>query len=163
MRLLFLFIFVTIQHVTFAQNLPEWAQQKFQEQSSFLNISDSLTPRFLEADFDGDGNEDIVITVKNKEKGNKIGLIFYLRSGNQHIVGAGDPFGAGGSDFKWADKWTIFTNEKTYQTTYNSNGDIQGTEQILLKNPAVHIQTEDGIGGLIYFDGEQFIWIQHGD
>ena len=154
--ILTLLLFIPVQ--IFAQDLPEWAEAQLNSAQDFQQ-SDFLSPSFFESDFNGDGENDIAMPVVNEDK---FGIAFFLKNDSVFFAGAGKSFGPGGNDFSWADEWEIFDKEKTYQITFKENGDIDGEEEVLLENPAISIRQSEGSGGLIYFNGEKFVWIHQG-
>lgn len=128
-------------------------------------IATYLKPSFLRADFDGDGINDIVALVVERNT-NKKGIL--LISGSKYFVfGAGTNFGNGSDDFKWASGWGIYNKKIAYQTAVNSEGDLIGSKEKKLKRTAFYIyQVEDGApvsGGIIYWNDNKYIWIQQGD
>jgi len=128
-------------------------------------IASYLKSSFLQADFDGDGVKDVVALVierKTKKKG------ILLISGTKYFVfGAGTNFGNGSDDFKWAGGWKIYNKKTAYETMVNIDGDLIGSKIRKLKRTAFFIyQLEDGepvSGGIIYWNGKKYIWIQQGD
>ena len=152
----------------FAQStskMPEWGFERFNEQISteIFQIGEFVDPRFLEADFTGDGAKDLAIPVERKDNG-KRGVLILFKSENMYfLAGGGNTFGPRGNDFKWLDIWSVNSDKTTYGTTFYSNGDIKGTEEVRLNHPAISVREEEGSGGLIYYDGEKFVWIHQGD
>lgn len=143
--------------------LPEWASTKLKKYQSAFQRSYRLLPSFLVEDFTGDGAHDIAIFV-SKKSNNKQGILFLFGEDDKMFVsGAGNSFGPGGDDFKWADDWELFIESKTFETTFLDNGDVDGSKEMTLSRPAVSIREEEGSGGLIYFNGEKFTWIHQGD
>lgn len=143
--------------------LPELALVKWKKYESTFERTYKLLPSFLEEDFSGDGTVDIAIFV-SKISDDKKGILFLFGEDDKMFIsGAGNSFGPGGDDFKWADYWELFTESKTYETTFLENGDIDGSREVTLEYPAISIREEEGSGGLIYFNGEKFIWIHQGD
>ena len=158
MRITILTFLLLFPFQVFAQDLPSWAKEQLNSAQDFQQ-SDFLTPNFLEIDFNGDGKTDTAISIVNEDK---FGIAFLLKDDSVFVVGAGNSFGSGGDNFSWADEWEVFEKEKTYQITFKENGDIDGEEEVLLENPAISIRQSEGSGGLIYFNGEKFIWIHQG-
>ena len=152
----------------FAQStneIPEWGFERFKKHmpDEIFKIGEFVDPLFLEADFTGDGNEDLAIPIERKDNGKK-GILILCKSENTHfLAGGGNTFGPGGNDFKWLDIWSVNNDEITYGTTFYSNGDIKGTEEVRLGHAAISVREEEGSGGLIYYDGEKFVWIHQGD
>jgi hypothetical protein len=162
MRNLFISLMILSPLIGVAQELPEWAEQRLSAHETVFQINNSFNPIFYEADFDGDGKSDIAIAVKNKLRNDISGIVFYLKSDTYFLAGAGNGFGNAGGDFSWVNEWKIFDTQKTYQITFKENGDIDGEEEVLLENPAISIRQSEGSGGLIYFNGEKFIWVHQG-
>ncbi len=79
------------------------------------------------------------------------------------LAGAGNSFGSGGDNFDWADSWEVLDQRVTHETTFLESGDIDATREVELDHAAISIRQEEGYGGLIYYDGEKFIWIHQGD
>lgn len=158
MRITTLILLLFFPVLVYAQDLPYWAEEQLNSAQDFQQSS-FLTPSFLQSDFNGDGKTDIAIPVVNDEK---FGIAFFLKDDSVFVAGAGNSFGPGGDNFSWADEWEVFEKEKTYQITFKENGDIDGEEEVLLENPAISIRQSEGSGGLIYFNGEKFIWIHQG-
>jgi hypothetical protein len=158
MRIIILTLLLFFPVQVFAQDLPNWAEAQLNSAQDFQQ-SDFLSPSFFESDFNGDGENDIAMPVVNEDK---FGIAFFLKNDSVFVAGAGKSFGPGGNDFSWADEWEIFDKEKTYQITFKENDDIDGEEEVLLENPAISIRQSEGSGGLIYFNGEKFVWIHQG-
>jgi hypothetical protein len=124
-----------------------------------------LKQSFLQADFDGDGVKDVaalVVERKTKKKG------ILLISGDKYFVfGAGTKFGNGSDDFKWAGGWKIYNKKIAYETVVNTEGDLIGSKKKRLERTAFYIyQAEDNepvSGGIIYWSGKSYLWIQQGD
>lgn len=143
--------------------LPKWADPIYSKYKQNFERSYLLKPSFLEEDFTGDGKTDIAIFVSKKLDGKK-GILFLLQDGDKmFLAGAGNSFGSGGDNFEWADFWKVFDQRITHETTFLENGDVDGSREIKLKHSAISIREDEGSGGLIYFNGEKFIWIHLGD
>src|SRR6266496_4633045 len=70
-------------------------------------FSSHLKPSYLSGDFDGDGQPDIAILVKQKSSG-KIGSAVCHSSTNKVLfIGAGTKVGNGGDNFDWMDIWNV--------------------------------------------------------
>jgi len=143
--------------------LPEWTETKYSKYEQNFERSYKLVPSFLEEDFTGDGMTDIAIFVRKKSNDKKGGL-FLLRDGDKiFLAGAGNSFGSGGDNFEWADFWKVFDKRRTYETTFLENGDVDGSREVKLDHAAISIREDEGSGGLIYYNGEKFVWIHQGD
>ena len=150
-----------------AQNLPLWFTCAFKQNhlDSKYTLSNSLTPANLQADFNGDSSQDVAVLISEKRT-NKVGVLLMQNKGNQFFIfGAGHDFGNGSDNFNWVNHWSVYKNETAYKTNFNKKtGDIIGGKQIKLMRPAILFQnTEQESGGLIYWDGRKYIWIQQGE
>jgi hypothetical protein len=87
--------------------LPESAEEKFRKYASTYTLGDGLSQQFLEADYSGDGKQDIAIWVEQKSDGKKGILFFFEGQTEAIIVGTGTEIGSAGDDFKWAGIWEL--------------------------------------------------------
>lgn len=144
--------------------LPDWAKQQFILLSESFEHSCQLSPNILQYDLNSDGVSDIAMFVTKKSDG-KTGILFLINGQEKQyfLAGAGNPFGPGDNDYEWADKWRVFEEKVTYEMTFLPNGDIDGTQEVILQNPALSIREDEGSGGLIYYNGSKFVWIHQGD
>ena len=143
--------------------LPAWAFKKFEQFSDKYVLSDYIKPQFLEADLSGDKKPDVAILIERKVDKKKGVLILFSGVDKSFVAGAGEPLGNAGNDFEWAHRWNVFQENTTHQTVFKSNGDVAGAKEVKLDRPAIEITEEEGAGGLIYFNGKQFIWIHQAD
>ena len=132
------------------------------EFNSFLKSS------YLQADFNGDLNQDIAVFVVEKATKKKGVLIFHGKSNNYFILGAGKEFGNGSDNFNWADKWKVYKKKIANETQFDKKtGDIIGSKEIKLVRPAILIEDiEDGAtiaGGIIYWNNKEYTWIHQGE
>lgn len=131
-------------------------------------ISKSLKPAFLNVDLNADSVTDIALFVAEKKSNRKGIIIIHGQTQNFYVFGAGKDFGNGGDDFQWADQWSIFKDKPAQETQVNSqSGDLIESKSLKLNKPALLIEAlEDGTpssGGLIYWNGSSYIWIQQGE
>jgi len=126
-------------------------------------MANFLKPQYLETDFSGDKKVDLALLIERKTDKKKGILILFSENDKYFMLGAGVRVSNGSDDFMWADSWEIFTDKHTYETTFNDNLDIEGERNVKLDRPAIKIRQQEGSGGLLYFDGEKFIWIHQGD
>jgi len=89
------------------QNAPPWALAVIRNQAfiATFTVLERLTPSFLQGDFNGDGQRDVVFLIQRNTTGQQ-GLAF-LHGGSQKaiVIGAGRALGNGGADFDWLDAW----------------------------------------------------------
>ena len=150
--------------------LPAWFSDIFK--SKGLNkkyaIASFLKPLYLQADFNGDATQDIAVLVSEKATKRK-GILLIHRGTNDHfLLGAGASFSNGDKDFKWADKWQLYTKKTAFETQFDKkSGDIIGGKEVKLARPGILIEDyEDGFalaGGIIYWNGNKYIWIHQGE
>ena len=149
--------------------LPAWFLKSFNDHQ--LNTRYKIIaakPDFLEADFNGDGKNDIavqIIEIKTKKKGV---LIINAGSSDYFLFGAGTKSKSDDSEnTNWVNGWKIYRNKYAYKTLTNADGDLMGSKKILLKYPAIYLYAlEDGAeeGGLVfYWDGKKYSFIHQGD
>ena len=143
--------------------MPLWAHERLEALKSDYSASNYLKSRFLEADFSGDGKPDLALAVEKINGGKKGIIILFQESRGAFVIGAGKEFGNAGDNFQWAGNWRAFTERVTYETTFKENGDVAGGKEVKLLRPAIEIREEEGSGGLIYFNGKDFVWIHQGD
>ena len=127
-----------------------------------------VKPSLLQADFNGDGKQDIAVLVIEKATGRKGLLLIHGKTNEHFLFGAGSDFGNGGKDFKWADMWKLYKGKTAFETQHDKeSGDIIGEKEIRLARPAILIEDyEDGAalaGGLIYWNGAKYVWIHQGE
>ena len=86
-------------------DVPVWVKEEFfsKELNKKYSFGKYLTPSFLIADFDGDKRVDAAVLIVEKRTGKK-GVLIVHKSRDYYILGAGNAFGNGGDDFKWAKK-----------------------------------------------------------
>jgi len=167
----FIFLLLFIPGVGFAQtkSIPAWFINSFKNNK--LSIKYQLDayakPAFLKADFNGDGIKDIAALIIER-KTRKKGIVIMHGTTNPYFVfGAGVQFGNGGDNFKWMTGWKLYTKKVAYETQVNKNGDLIDPKKVKMKRSAVYVyKTEDlypNSGGLIYWDGKKYIWIQQGE
>jgi hypothetical protein len=135
--------------------------KKYQTQA-FLN------PSFLTADFNGDGNADQAHAVIEKKTGKKGLLVLHGNSDAYFVFGAGTRFGEDDDDYQWADLWRLYTDKTAFETQFDEEtGDIIGGKEVKLQHPGLLLMAEeDGspyAGGIIYWDGRQYVWIHQGE
>lgn len=153
--------------ISFAVNaqseLPYWAQERLKKLDGRYVPIDYLKPMVLEADFSGDSNSDLAILIEEKFDKKKGILILFAKTEKFFIVGSGNNLGPAGDNFDWAGEWGLFIGASTQETTFKKDGDIDGSREVALERPAIRIRQEEGSGGLIYFNGQKFVWIHQGD
>ncbi|WP_299985908.1 hypothetical protein [uncultured Pontibacter sp.] len=124
-------------------------------------VASWLNPKYISADFNGDGYIDTAFAVIiNDKKGIRIK---HGNTNKEYLIGAGNDFGNGGDDFDWVKNWNIVTDSVTYEVTFMENGDIDGGKEVKLKNPAFYIGTEEEGGATVAWKEGKYVWIHQAD
>jgi hypothetical protein len=90
----------------YSDAIPGWAKEVFSQKLAARYVYfNRLHPSHLEADFNGDKKQDVAILIRNKSS-RKIGIAIVLPDKGITILGAGTPFGNGGDNFDWMDRWS---------------------------------------------------------
>ena len=172
MRFVLLTIFLLLYNIANCQTsaLPSWFLNSFKkkELDKKYELSSFLKPSLLQADFTGDAIQDIAVLIIEKTTKKKGILLIHSKSNEHFIFGAGNAFENGGVDFKWADKWSVYKKKKAIETQFNKeSGDFTGEKEVVLQWPGILIENyEDGAavsGGIIYWNGHNYIWIHQGE
>jgi hypothetical protein len=153
-----------------ASTLPQWFLESFKK----LHLNDRyeikfyLKPTFLQADFNGDGVNDIAALVTEK-KTHKGGILLIHGNTDQWFVfGAGTDFGNGSDDFfNWLKKWKLYRDRVVYETTFDKDDNITGSRTVKLKRPSINLLMLEDIEpspvAVIYWNGKKYIWIHQGE
>lgn len=114
-------------------------------------INPFIQPKYLIADFNGDGINDIVVLIKNKGNNKKGFIIFHPSTQEYFIIGAGVIFEEDDAwdDLNWVDEWRI--NKER-----NNEPGIQGGPDLILKFDSIEITKKEIGGGLIYWDEKKY-------
>jgi len=133
------------------RNVPPWALKalgaEFQTQYEWY---DRVNPFYQRGDFDGDGKADVAILIRHKIT-RKVGIAFvHQASGAVHIVGAGTSLGNGGDDFTWLGAWRLEEGPALTKVP-GFHGDV------------LYVEKPESGGGLIYWNGHSYQWLQWGD
>lgn len=128
-----------------------------------LVIVGELNPNQLVEDLNGDGKKDIVLFVEDKKTRKKGICILHSGSTKCVILGAGKEFYSGGDDFRWVDHWEIIPEGETWETTFNSDGDVLGEKKVILENKSIRLCVDEGGCGVITFNKGSYIWVHQGD
>ena len=130
--------------------IPDWAKEVFsQKLAARYRYFNGLHPSHLEADFNGDKKQDVAVLIRNKSSG-KIGIAVVLRDKRITVLGAGTPFGNGGDNFDWMDRWSISKKE--------AGG---GTPTLI--GDALLLEKMDSASAIVFWDGKEYHWYQQGD
>jgi hypothetical protein len=120
------------------------------------DVSFNLTPSYLEGDFNGDGNIDVAVLVKQRATG-KLGIaIVHGGMGKVTILGAGIATGNGGDDFEWMDSWQVYSKARAAHAAGE-------TSVLRLRGDAILVSKTEAASALIYWNGNKHVWLQQGD
>ena len=140
-----------------SSNIPASVPQLFKA-TGFdrrYELSSTMKPSYLKADFDGDGKSDTAVLVKQKTSG-KIGIAVCHSSTNKIlIIGAGTMIGNGGDNFDWMDIWKVVPKATAAKSL--------GRTASALKGDALHVEKSESASALIYWNGTKYVWRQQGD
>ena len=142
---------------------------KLQEKlkSKALTINTSKNPFYLRGDFNGDKVMDLAVLVFNQK--NEKGLIiahgnsertYYIVNERAEAQAGADlriPFGVGGAEFFWH----ALTNGEAIEHLKSNYRDSfkKGTKVV---GEAISYGKMEGFGGVIYWDGKQYVGISGG-
>ena len=111
----------------------------------------------LPEDFNGDGQADVAVLVKQR-RGGKVGIAIFHYPGRQvHVIGAGHDFGNGGDDFEWMNVWRV---ERPGRLSPGGGGQSKSHR---LQNEALFIEAAESAGAVVYWNGKKYVWYQQGD
>lgn len=140
----------TEKEILLEKRIPEWVKPVIAkaEIEKTYTISDTINPFYLEADFNGDKQEDIAFYVINKLDG-KSGVLIVHRGTNIHyILGAGKDFGMGDS-MPWLKIWSVH-REKSIKSF------IHEKKPMSIKYPAIRLVKSDEISAYFYWTGKKY-------
>jgi len=70
-------------------------------------------------------------------------------------LGAGTPFGNGGANFDWMDRWSISRKRKV-------NVEADGGTPTLIGD-ALLVEKIDSASAIVFWNGKEYQWYQQGD
>ena len=98
----------------------------------------------------GDGQMDVALLIRHKVT-RKVGIVFvHHATGAVYVVGAGTPLGNGGDDFSWLGAWHLDEGQALLKVP-GARGEV------------LYVEKPESAGGLIYWDGRSYQWVQWGD
>ena len=140
------------------RNIPELVQAAVTNGSlaKGYDVSFDLIPSYLQGDFNGDGNIDVAVLVKQRATG-KLGIaIVHGGMGKTTILGAGTAIGNGGDDFAWMDSWQLYAKNRAAHAASETN-------VLRLRGDALLVSKTEAASALIYWNGKAYVWLQQGD
>ncbi|RTQ46500.1 hypothetical protein EJV47_21335 [Hymenobacter gummosus] len=149
-----------------APPLPAWAEARWQAAGLGRSYTRTayLQPATQQADFDGDGKTDVAVLVTDRQQRRGI-VVLHQGKAAPVVLGAGRRFGNGGDNFSWLTEWKLYRAKTAEVTRTQPNGDLAGTRTVPLRRPGLLILATDEqySGGLVYWDGRRYTWLQQGD
>ena len=119
-------------------------------------VSFRMDPFYLRGDFNGDGQTDVAVLVKQRAIG-KLGIaIIHGVTNKVTILGAGTAVGNGGDDFDWMDSWQVFSKDRAARGAGE-------TTVPHLRGDALLVSKSEAASALIYWNGKRYVWHQQGD
>ncbi|MFT5777446.1 MAG: hypothetical protein ACI837_000378 [Crocinitomicaceae bacterium] len=128
------------------KRIPLWAQKALERSELISNytIVDSINPFYLEDDFNGDGEVDIVFFIEQKLS--KEAGVFIINGGKNigFVLGAGKPIGMG-STISWCNQWFVYRARSIY------NFDAR-QKKLLIKANGIELRKTEDKSIIIYWD-----------
>lgn len=122
-----------------------------------LTLSGHMNPRFFEADFDGDGNLDLVAPVRRTEDGKRALAFCHRKSQRLSVVGLHQPLGEMAPEYvDRMDWWALYRRPMAEQgASAEAPPELQGD--------ALTVGIEGASSVLIYWQGERYASYWQGD
>ena len=139
-------------------SLPPALQEAFEKspQAKRYALSAHINPFYLHGDFDGDGQPDTAILIKERSTGKNGMAIFHGKANRLVIVGAGRDWGNGSDDFPGLNAWQVFRRGPVNQGAH-------GKKPPRLRGDAILVIKTEAASAVIYWDGKRYAWYQQGD
>ncbi len=124
--------------------MPTWFNNAFKAKKldRQYEINGYLKKTFLEADFNGDGVNDIAALVIQKQTHKKGIILIEAKTLKCTVFGAGTIVGTNGvdasDDLKWLSQWQVYNKHIAHETTFH-NGDIAGSVKRQLPHKGIII------------------------
>jgi hypothetical protein len=131
------------------ENIPEWVRPilKKSDLAQKHQILETFNPFYLEADFNGDKQDDIAFFVENKIDHTKGVMIINKGKNLVFIVGCGTPTDMG-SSLTWTKRWFVYRNKTLWNNGTNKKAS--------LKSPAIQLIRNDKDSLVIYWTGRKY-------
>ncbi len=141
-----------------ASSLPPKIKKALERNPGLKNYPPSadINPFYLHGDFNGDGQLDIALLVRQRSSGKRGVAILHGKTNQTYVLGAGRDFGKGGNDFRWMDAWYVYG-----RGTVKPGADSKPPPK--LKGDALMLLKTESASALIYWNGKGYAWYQQGD
>jgi len=138
-------------------NVPDGLRECMAPVRHIYDFSSRINPFYLRGDFDGDGKPDFAVLIVSKSH-HEDGIAMCLSSLHKvEIVGAGVEF------YKWRNKtFGFFDAWQVYAKSSVQQGVGEGPPPKLV-GEAILLEKTEAASGLLYWDGNRFLWYQQGD
>ena len=146
------------------KDLPEWVESPLK---NFFNGEKTyykdIIPNHLEADFNGDGKNDVALFIVDVESKKRGIVIFHQGSSEPIIIGAGIPFDERGyfDDINFVDLWKLHNKEFIEEPIIGPNEEVTYKKIDITATGIVLAKNGSG-GGILYWDGQKYQWVTTG-
>ncbi|UOQ71959.1 hypothetical protein [Hymenobacter cellulosilyticus] len=154
------FLVATNLFASAAAALPGWAQTRWQQsglEKTYARTS-YLQPGFLQADFNGDGKQDVAILVTRKQTQSRGILILHQGLPQHHLLGGGKGPELLQGSFTGFFSWSLYTKPSTFEILLDKT-DTLAERTVKLRYPTIEMGNEEGPIGMIYWNGSKYIWL----
>lgn len=128
-----------------------------------LTVLDALQPRQLVADFNGDGEEDVALFVRDRSTHKRGLCILHAGSPECVVLGGGRAFHAAGDDFRWVEHWDAVPRGESWATAFRSDGDVHGEQTVTLEHVSIRLCAGEAGCGVITFRNGRYEWVHQAD
>lgn len=144
----------------FNERLPDWVSRSvildtILEEPFIINST--MNPFYLEEDFNGDGHLDIALSVMDTSSTYKGMVIIHGNSLEVFQVGVKKNSHSNLENLNWVDIWKINRRESN-EPGVDENSGTGPKGELILKTPSIQIEKSEIGGGLIYWNGKQYLY-----
>ncbi len=113
-----------------------------------LSIHTSMNPFFLAGDYDGNGQSDAAVWIRNS-RSKELGIAMFLRGQPKPtIVGAGTALYDRGEDYQSFDIWSLIPKGEVLESHWEDR-------QVKLRGDAILVAKSESSSHAIYWDGKK--------
>lgn len=141
------------------QNIPAAIRRHFEPEDTTgrFEVIFELNPFYLRGDFNGDGAPDLAVLVRERASDKRGIAILHGGAAEPVIIGAGTPFRDGDDDFRWMGVWKVFPQDLALlDEGMDLPADAAAREGLFVEKP-------ESASGVIYWNGQRYVWSQMGD